>query len=618
MRGAGLLALLLVAPGLLAAASPPAPERAIVQFLRVPTAGERAALAEHGVAELVSVLPAGIGLVTPSQRAWLLAQPWVERVDPDEPLEPHLDLSTRLIRAGAPMLQLGHDGSGVTVAVLDSGIDTTHPDFQGRVLANVVWSNGAWQPSPADPDGHGTHVAGIAAGSGEASDGALRGVAPGAGLVGMDFSRAFTTATALQAFDWVLRNAQRYQIRIVTNSWGRAGEPEPWDPGDALVRASNRLVAEGMVVIYSAGNHGPAPRTLSLEAQNPSVITVGAVDDAALPAAFSGRGPVLDAAGQELDWVKPDVVAGGVGVLSARSAQATGTVTQPTLVPSQLPGISQGVGQEALRYTALSGTSQAAPHVAGIVAAMLQAGPDLTPGQVHNLLRETAIDLGASGPDSTTGFGLVDARDAVRRALGVGEDRGNILLAGGEETYTAAGSLAGAAGQLVQTSPVLQVKPQGSVEAELPVKVGATSARFDFAWTPTTASFRVYLVGPTRTLGPWSGSRLEGGERVLSGAVEDPEPGVYRLLARPSVPAEATYRATMTVTVREQAQLPAELEQRYRAPEQLGPWEQVRDELGFEFQRVESELRRAVPGAEAPVLLAGLAAAALVRRRRPA
>lgn len=610
MRAAWALALLLALP-LLGAAAPEPTQGVIVQLHREPTAEERAALAARGVATFVSILPAAVGEATPAGLAWLRAQPWVERVDPDAPLVRHLDLSTRLIRAGAPMLDLGFDGAGVTIAVLDSGLDASHPDLEGRVRANVVYAAGDWRATLADSDGHGTHVAGIAAGNGAASDGALRGVAPGAGLVGMDFSRAFTTGTALQAFDWVLRNADALGIRVVTNSWGRAQNPGAYDEGDALVRASDRLVAQGLVVLFSAGNHGPEASSLSLEAQNPDVITVGAVDDAALPASFSGRGPVLLADGGEAAWIKPDLVAAGVGVLSARSAQAVGTIEQPTLLPSQLPGLGEAPAEQAVRYVALSGTSQATPHVAGIAAAMLEANPALTPGQVHNLLRESAIDLGAPGPDDVTGFGLVDARDAVRRAMGLAEDRGNILLAGGEETYTAEGRLAAAAGQLVQTSPVLQVKEARAVEAELPVKVGATAVRFDFAWTPPTEAFRVYLVGPTKTLGPWSAPRTQGGERVLSGLVEDPEPGVYRLLARPAAPTSADYRATMTVTIREQARLPAELGDQYRAPETVGPLEQLQDELDYEV----AKLRRAVPGEPVAAAVLAVALVALARRR---
>jgi subtilisin family serine protease len=602
---------LLALPFLAAASVPPA-EAVVVQLHAPPTAEQRAFLLARGITAFVEVVPAGLGAVQERDLAWLRAQPWVLRVDPDEPLERHLDLSARLLRAGPPVEDLGVDGRGITVAVLDSGLDVSHPDLQGKVRANVVWQNGQWRDTQVDLDGHGTHVAGIIAGTGAASGGALRGVAPGAALVGMDFSRAFTTATALQAFDWVLRNREALGIRVVQNSWGRAQDGERWDPGDSLVRASNRLVAEGLVVVFSAGNRGPGPSTISLEGQNPQVVTVGAVDDAALRADFSGQGPVLDLQGQEVAWIKPDVVAPGVAVRAARSGQALGAIEQPTLVPSQLPGLGQPAGPEPARYTELSGTSQAAPHVAGIAALMLQANPALTPGQVLNLLREASIDLDAPGPDARTGFGLVDARDAVRRALGQPEDRGNVLLAGGEETYAAQGRITSANGQLVQTSPVLQVNPGEGIEAEVPVLVGATAVRFDLAWTPPEAGFRLFLVGPQRTLGPWTATRLVGPERVLSGFVEDPEPGVYRLLARPAGGNGAVdYRVAATVTIREQARLPAELAEQYRSPEQVGPLDQLASELEYEVAKV----RRVVPGAEA-LLLPALAAVAVAIRGR--
>ncbi|MCA1813202.1 MAG: S8 family serine peptidase, partial [Halobacteriales archaeon] len=557
---APLLVAALLAPAALAQSS----HGVIVQFARAPTPDERALLALHGVRTFVSIVPAAIGDASPADEAWLRAQPFVARVDADQPLERTDAFAASLIRSGGPLLDLGFDGSGVTVAVLDSGIDASHPDVAGRVLADVSYVNGGWQSISVDTDGHGSHVAGIIAGNGAASAGLVQGIAPGAGLVGMDFTRAFTTSTALQAMDWVLKNKDRYHIRVVQNSWGRADNPTAWDPGDSIIRASNRLVDEGLVVIFSAGNKGPEPGSVSLEGRNPNVITVGAVDAAGLSPAFSGRGPVRDGSGAVQPWIKPDVVADGVDIASIRSGQAVGKVVQPQLVPTQLPGLGQGVAPEAARYTTLSGTSQAAPQVAGLAAVMLQANPRLTPGQVHNLLRSTAIDLGAPGPDDATGFGLVDARDAVLAAQGQEADHGNVLLRGGEETFDASGTIATATGQLVQTSPVVQVRQGGMVEATFPVKAGATAARFDFSWSPVTVAFQVYLVGPAQTLGPWSTSRTLGTERTISGGEPGLAPGVYKLVARPTGVASVSYHATMTATIREQAQLPAQLSDRYR------------------------------------------------------
>jgi serine protease AprX len=611
------LALLLVAL-LVAPAGAQGEHKVIVQFAREPTAAERGLLAVHGVRSFVSVIPAGIAQVTDADEAWLRAQGLVQRIEPDAPLQRMDVLANGLIRAGPPLHDLGFDGSGVTVAVLDSGIDATHPDLAGRVLADVTYVNGDWQSTTVDTDGHGTHVAGIIGGDGAASGGLVQGVAPGAGLVGMDFTRAFTTTTALQAMDWVLKHKDEYHIRVVQNSWGRADNPQAWDPSDSLVRASTRLVDEGLVVVFSAGNKGPDAGSVSLEGRNPAVITVGAVDAAGLVAGFSGRGPVQDAAGHAQPWVKPDVVADGVEVTSLRSAEATGASTAPpVLQPTQLPALGPGVQPEAVRYTTLTGTSQAAPMVAGLAAVMLQANPSLTPGQVHNLLRSTAIDLGPQGPDDATGFGLVDARDAVLAAQGKAPDHGNILLAGGEETFTAAGSLATATGQLVQTSPVVQVKQEGVVEATFPVKAGATSTRFDFTWSPATVAFQVYLAGPAQTVGPWSAATQQGGERTISGGEPGLPAGVYKLIARPtglSSLASVQYRAAMTVDVREQAQLPAQLAARYRAPEKIGPVEQVGEELQGELDRIAAEAHR-VPGPEPALALLALAAVALAARR---
>jgi len=345
------------------------------------------------------------------------------------------------------------------------------------------------------------------------------------------------------------------------------------------------------------------------------------VDDAASLMSFSGRGPVVDTSGQRVPWIKPDVVAPGAAVRSAHSSQAALPTEQGSLVPAQLPiPGGAGVSQETVRYVELSGTSQAAPHVAGVAALMLEANPALTPAQVHDLLRESAIDVGTPGPDDTTGWGLVDARDAVRRALDQPEDHGNVLLAGGEEAYDARGQLAGVLGQVVQTEPALDVKPAGSVEARFPVKPGADHVAFRFTSSPATGAFRVYLDGPSGAIGPWTNAHTEGGSRVQEGGLSNPRAGMYKLRASPVGPVSGEYAAHIVVNVKPEALPPAaELPPGQRAPQPVsGPLEQVGQEVQWELERFGRAVHRAVPAPE--LGLAGMAVAAvaiLAGRRSP-
>lgn len=613
MRGASGLAVLaaLLAGSLAPGNGAESAERYIVSFAHPLTDAERL---EFGVlssdARHVSVIPAAHAQLTPAQKAVLASRPYVIRIDPEAPLEWHLDRALPVGRAGPPAWALGVSGRGVTVAIVDSGIDTAHPDFD-CVLANVRFVAGGWQPSLADTDGHGTHVAGIVAGTGQQSADRYRGVAPGACLVGMDFSGSFTTTAALSAFDWIEDNRQRHNIRIVSNSWGRAEEDATYDPGDPVQRASSRLVQEGLTLVFSAANNGPGPRTLSAEAQNPDVITVGAVDDAAVIARYSSRGPAVDVRGRELDAIKPDVVAPGSLITSAKSSQATATPSPPGI------GGVRPTQAEGAFYTELSGTSQASPYVAGIVALMLEENPSLTPAQTKNLLREASIDLGPAGPDLDHGFGLVDARDAVLLASGAEEDNGNILIAGGQERYQVEGSVSAAGGTLVQTSPLVQLGPGGTIQAPFPLKPGATRLTFDFGWSAPTASFQIFLSDGVSTFGPWTSAEIQGATRVISGLKQEGlSPGIWYLIARPLNAVDTDYAIVLDVLLREQPELAARLDPRYREEDRAyGPVEQLANQLGNELERVAFELRK-VPGPEGVVaLLAVVGVAGTLRRR---
>lgn len=488
---ATLLALLLVLP-VVAAGGGPARGDLIVTFHDAPptVAGAFA----------LSLLPA---LIVPDATAADAAR-WmrdarVERVDWAKPLERHGASAlpsaaffglTRADRAEGT-------GAGVTVAVLDSGIDATHPDLAGRVVANARLVQGRFVDAPGDTDGHGTHVAGIVAASGASSEGRWPGVAPDARLVGLDISGRFTTASAILAYDWLAEHREEHDIRVVVNAWGRVPDGDAYDPRDPELRAIESLVAEGVVVLFSASNRGPGPSTLSVEAMSPHVVTVGATDAAGLVMSYSSRGPVRAAD----PWVKPDVVAPGDAVVSLRSAQTLPDAADPDPL-----------------HTSYSGTSQAVPHVAGIVARMLEARPSLTPQQVADALRASAIDLGAPGPDDASGYGLVDARDAILAAQGRAPDRGNVLVAGGRDRYEDALALPGAPRRGLFD---LLDAPEVVWDAPFPVKPGATRVRVDASATGAQ---------------PFDLELLKDGRIVPGTEVERPEPGIWTLRLRSALP----------------------------------------------------------------------------------
>ncbi|HYS05203.1 MAG TPA: S8 family serine peptidase, partial [Candidatus Dormibacteraeota bacterium] len=226
---------------------------------------------------------------------------------------------------GAPL-----SGAGVTIAVLDSGVDATHPDlpFGGKVVGNVRLVNalstgwGFSYPLTVEglPDtdlvlGHGTFVASVAAGSGQASGGTYRGVAPGASILGLSAGDLFIV-NVLEGFDYILQNAARYRVRVVNCSWGTQGWFDPDDP----VNIATRMVHDaGIAVVFAAGNQGPSPDTLNPYSVAPWVIGVGSSRKDARLSDFSSRGifeevlyhPTLLAPGESITAASPALLNGG-------------------------------------------------------------------------------------------------------------------------------------------------------------------------------------------------------------------------------------------------------------------------------------------------------------------
>jgi serine protease AprX len=272
-----------------------------------------------------------------------------------------------------------------TIAILDTGLDAAHADFAGgKVIAWRDFVNG--QPDPYDDNGHGTHLASIAAG--RSSSGPV-GVAPGAALVGLKVLRssgAGRLSDIAAALQYCIDERKRLGIRVANVSLGTEVSSDGSDLGSRMV---NRAVAAGIVVVVAAGNAGPETRTIGAPGAASGAITVGCMADPlrggfAL-SAFSGRGPTADGR------VKPDLCAPGEGILAARANSGTG-------------------------YRRHSGTSMAAPFVAGVVALMREADPTLTASRIKRILKETTIDFGAPGPDSDYGAGRLDAYAAIAAA----------------------------------------------------------------------------------------------------------------------------------------------------------------------------------------------------------
>jgi serine protease AprX len=396
---------------LLGGVTPGAPLRAVLTFDHYPRAAELLAIRAAGLrARAFRALPMVAVQGSRLQLQGLPALPGLRAIHLDRRLDYFLDESVPLVGAPRAWGELGVTGRGITVAVIDSGIDALHRDlpYGAKVIQNVKLAPDLLGTGPlvleglANTDttsGHGTHVASTAAGTGAALGGKYRGVAPGAKLVGVGAGEALFILTALEAFDWVLQNRLKYGIRVISNSWGASGAFDARDP----VNVASRLAHDsGLVVVFAAGNDGPDANTLNPYCVAPWVICVAAGHkDGATLAAFSSRGIAGDALYQ------PTLTAPGVDIAAARAT--TGIVTSTFFAVDLV-----NLGADAAYYAAASGTSMATPHVSGTVALMLEANPALTPDEVKAILQSTARPMDYAPHEAGAGF--LDAFAAVKAA----------------------------------------------------------------------------------------------------------------------------------------------------------------------------------------------------------
>lgn len=350
-------------------------------------------------------------------------------------------------------------GRGIGVAVIDTGLDATHGDLTlgDNVAQNVYFGFGDLDPVlcftlsealgscpdlPRDfagpvyfedqpmtdvEGGHGTFVSGVIGASGFHSGNFYGGVAPGADLIGLIAGNdvGLTTFTILQAYDWILVNQFRYNIRVANNSFGSdLGDSSNYDPFDPINVGTRMLHDRFITVVFAAGNSGDVPGAINRLAVAPWVISVAAGEKEGLgtPASFSSRGwdngSGVESAGHPADPLqppnlRPDITAPGANIKSTRSKG---------------PGVTNLAGTALLQdqdvppaflafYTTSQGTSFAAPHVAGVAALMLEANPALTPQEIMLILRDTAMPMPFE--ERVVGAGYVDAHNAVRAALGL-------------------------------------------------------------------------------------------------------------------------------------------------------------------------------------------------------
>ncbi len=295
-----------------------------------------------------------------------------------------LDQSVQQI-GGPAAWQAGYTGKGVTVAVLDTGIDATHPDLASQLAGAKNFTG----ESADDVIGHGTHVASTIAGTGAASDGKYKGVAPDAKLYDGKICEVWgcQDSVIVAGMEWA---ANEVKANVVNLSIGGQDSPEI----DPVEEAVNRLTATtGTLFVIAAGNEGPWDRSISSPGSADAALTVGAVDKQDQLVDFSSRGPRIgDGA------VKPDVTAPGASIVAAKSKDSS---------------IGEPVNDKYLR---LSGTSMATPHTAGAAALLVQEHPSWKAPELKGTLMGSA-KVAAGQSTFQQGAGRIDLTKAIKQSV---------------------------------------------------------------------------------------------------------------------------------------------------------------------------------------------------------
>ena len=422
------------------------------------SAGQIDTLKSLGIAKGVTMraLPIAGALATPAEIRALAQRDDVASIYWNAPLR-YFNKEQREISGAARTVQnpghfnraLPHSGRGVTVLVNDSGVDGTHEDhkFGENLVQNVLGAQNILAelgagvapgivpityvenvPNTDLGSGHGTHCAGTIGATGERSNGLYRGVAPGADLVGYGSGAVLLILDAVGGLDYAAHQQFNfeYPIRVTSNSWGSSGKFEPLNPVNV---ATYELYKRGIVSVFAAGNDGPGEDTHNPYAQAPWVISVGAGEKDGVLTSFSSRGKRGESGAFTMPdgrtWTyfnEPTIVATGVDIISTRDPLGALPPLQAqqdaaVMAPAHLPF-----------YTHMSGTSMATPHVAGVVALMFEAHPNLSPARVKDILERTSTNMTSRLPWEA-GAGHVNAYAAVAEAAKLRKDWGSTVNA---------------------------------------------------------------------------------------------------------------------------------------------------------------------------------------------
>jgi serine protease AprX len=427
--------------------SPSAVARGIATFDAVPTAANVATLESFGLTvQPMQRLPLALVRGPVSAVDAAVAAGAANDVYPDERIQLFDKASADAMGAAIPRAK-GFTGKGVTVAVVDSGCDASHPDLADHVVHNVKLVSAEYaNQTPNEGNtivvpvellpyqnsdlgsGHGTHVAGIIAADGHTSPDHI-GVAPDANLVCMSIGEVLFTTAVVTAYDYLLRQPNLWNVKVVNNSWGNSFQQ--YDPRNPVGVATKAVADLGVNVVFAAGNSGASEAEMGLNpfSQFPWVTSVAAEDLSHVRASFSSNGLAYDNSqavtigtgapagdtsgahtvftGSRIGIYHPDVTAPGDNISS--TCTPVGALTAPCAPNGN---------------AIASGTSMASPHAAGAAAVLLQANPSLSTDQVRMALQVSAQPVktvaGANNaPFWQVGYGRIDlaaAVDVVRSA----------------------------------------------------------------------------------------------------------------------------------------------------------------------------------------------------------
>lgn len=521
------------------------------QFKTIVTFHDRAGLARLdtlGVtAQRLEQLPMAFATLSASQLRDV--QGWAETRSLWHDAENRFSLDESVKLIGADRVKAGTDlrraytGAGIGVAVIDTGIDSTHPDLAHAKSYAVVGD--AFDPKGVviqagptiDTYGHGTHVSSTIAGLGTASAGRFAGVAPGATVYSFktDAGPFLLDSWALASFDWILAHPEA-NIRVSSNSWG-SGDGTDYNADDPVNVATKIMYDRGITVVFAASNSG-GPNTLNQYATSPWVVSVAAGDKQRKLASFSSRGRLDDnwdrnaAQAANSGIYRPTLTAPGVDIEAAKSTQAV--------------VMASGVDPENPMYTYADGTSMATPHVAGTVALMLEARPKLRPADIISILEGTAVAM-PGYEIFEVGRGYLDAFAATKAA-----ERGQKKFrpsAGQSSGYTLASETPYSGLVLTNTWAIAQCPDTTGLlnHHQFAVGSGLGALYVELEWASITDLIYLRLYAPDCTVIGESAALLDLGSVNYRAIVyTNPAPGTYTVGVYGRINAPTQYTGTFS------------------------------------------------------------------------